>query len=211
VTPDDGGITYMSIKINVGMYPFAVVAMTPSNAGKVPVNVDQGKVLYWSGEELTKAHAALSAAADANKSAAEQRDLVKGMPLSGQPGSPITHTHGWGYFLRPHETPPRFVENHEGVSDVYLMTGGASTIVIGGDLVEPYMVENLPGELRAKGVKPGTGREYHVKKGDILHIPPFTNHWTLPEPGGLGYMLIKVNVGMYPWVPRVVEGAAVGR
>jgi hypothetical protein len=38
-----------------------------------------------------------------------------------------------------------------------------------------------------------------VKPGDILSIPPATAHLTHADPGGLSYMLVKINVGMYPW------------
>ena len=43
------------------------------------------------------------------------------------------------------------------------------------------------------------GENIKVKPGDLLTIPPNTPHWAQPDPGGLTYVLLKVNVGLYPW------------
>ena len=33
----------------------------------------------------------------------------------------------------------------------------------------------------------------------VLDIPPSVPHATLPDAGGMTYVLMKVNVGLYPW------------
>jgi uncharacterized RmlC-like cupin family protein len=38
-----------------------------------------------------------------------------------------------------------------------------------------------------------------VKAGDWLLIPPDTPHQPKPDPGGFSYMIMKLNVGVYPW------------
>jgi quercetin dioxygenase-like cupin family protein len=38
-----------------------------------------------------------------------------------------------------------------------------------------------------------------VKPGDVINIPPGLAHWARPDRNGLTYILIKVNVGLYPW------------
>ena len=43
------------------------------------------------------------------------------------------------------------------------------------------------------------GRVFEVKPGDVLNIPPGTAHWARPDRNGLTYILLKVNVGVYPW------------
>ena len=77
------------------------------------------------------------------------------------------------------------------------MVAGGADITVGGDLVERVQVANMPGEYQGSSIR--GGKTYRVKPGDILSIPPATAHLTHPDPGGLSYMLVKVNVGMYPW------------
>jgi hypothetical protein len=33
----------------------------------------------------------------------------------------------------------------------------------------------------------------------VINMPPNTPHQSIPDPKGFSYMLIKVNVGQYPW------------
>ena len=43
------------------------------------------------------------------------------------------------------------------------------------------------------------GKAFKLKTGDILDIPPNMPHATVPDAGGMTYVLMKVNVGLYPW------------
>jgi mannose-6-phosphate isomerase-like protein (cupin superfamily) len=89
------------------------------------------------------------------------------------------------------------VEYHEGNTDLYFMVAGGAEIIVGGELVERVQVANMPGEYQGSSIR--GGKSYRVKPGDILSIPPATAHLTHADPGGLSYMLVKINVGMYPW------------
>jgi mannose-6-phosphate isomerase-like protein (cupin superfamily) len=103
-------------------------------------------------------------------------------------------------------------EQHEGVSDIYVVVGGSGTWVVGGEIEnreyrradsagariiggpESFL---LPGEFVGQPII--GGQTYKVKAGDILNIPPDTPHQVQPDPGGVTYFLIKINVGLYPW------------
>ena len=43
------------------------------------------------------------------------------------------------------------------------------------------------------------GTPFKLQAGDILNIPPNMPHATMPDTGGMTYVLMKVNVGLYPW------------
>lgn len=99
-------------------------------------------------------------------------------------------------------------EVHEGVTDIYVITGGSGRVVVGGELQNkvnrpaappgsPLASFLLPGEFVGQPVV--GGKTFQVKPGDILNIPPGLAHWARPDRNGLTYMLIKVNVGLYPW------------
>ncbi len=190
--PDAGGLSYMLMKVNVGMYPWSIVA-TQQNTTEPRLNVpqapDQGGVVHWPVEDLKKAHATLAAAAAKGEAKPGPRDL---MPL------PITHTHAFNFLYRyTNPARPSRAEYHEGNTDVYFIEQGGAEIIIGGDLVERVQVRNWPGEYQGSAIR--GGKSYRVKAGDILSIPPATAHLTNADAGGLSYMLVKVNVGMYPW------------
>jgi uncharacterized RmlC-like cupin family protein len=44
-----------------------------------------------------------------------------------------------------------------------------------------------------------TSQIFKVKAGDWLLIPPDSPHQPKPDPGGFSYMIMKLNVGIYPW------------
>jgi quercetin dioxygenase-like cupin family protein len=55
-----------------------------------------------------------------------------------------------------------------------------------------------PGEYG--GNLKGGGKQFKLKAGDLLNIPPNMSHATIPDPDeGMTYVLMKVNVGLYPW------------
>ena len=55
----------------------------------------------------------------------------------------------------------------------------------------------VPGEYRGQPIV--GGQTFKVKAGDWLVIPPDAPHQPKPDPGGFSYMIMKINVGMYPW------------
>jgi mannose-6-phosphate isomerase-like protein (cupin superfamily) len=195
IVAEPGGFTAMVVKVNVGRFPYSqIVAATqqPRAPTVIHPDIEQGPVYYWAGEDLRKVHARFLAEDARNTN---DRDLVGELP--------ITPTHFFTMLHRPPHDHPRaseiikLVEYHEGVTDVYLIVGGSTTLVIGGEIEGPIPVPNQMGEWRGKSIK--GGQTYKLKAGDILTIPPTIPHHTFADPGGFTYMLLKINVNMYPW------------
>ena len=90
------------------------------------------------------------------------------------------------------------------MSDFYVILGGGGKMVLDGEIENRQYRRAgdlksllLPGEFVGQPIKGGT--TYDVKPGDWLAIPPNAPHWQLPQPdGGMSYLLLKVNVGLYP-------------
>ena len=198
VAPGPDGLTAIRLKINVGMHPWSIASTqqytlpeTPAHPRvAVPLNTDQGGVVYWSAASLRQAHETLSAAAAQGQPSIDARDLV---PI------PATRTHAWN-FLNRHmgaNGQPPGVEFHEGNTDIYFFVAGTGTLMTGGEIVSKEAIHGRPGESRGPSIRNGKG--YKVKAGDVINMPPSTPHQSLPDPGGFSYILVKVNVGMYPW------------
>jgi hypothetical protein len=120
---------------------------------------------------------------------------------------PITHTHAFNFLYRYNNPArPSRAEFHEGNTDIYFIEQGSAEIIVGGELVERVQVRNWPGEYQGSSIR--GGKTYRVKPGDVLSIPPATAHITYADPGGLSYMLVKVNVGMYPWSIMATQQSA---
>jgi len=165
-------------------------ALPPGDYSKMQLAPDQGEPIAWSIDDMKKAHAELVARSkNGQATAANQRDLF----------SPhVTRTHS---FIMVHRAAPATpsapsIEIHEGASDIYYIVGGSGTVVVGGD-VENRRVSR-PGEFG--GTLKAGGKAFKLKAGDILNIPPNMSHATIPDPAeGMTYVLMKVNVGLYPW------------
>lgn len=180
---------------------------------------EDNKPMHWSIDDLRKIHEARAAFQRANPDRGTQGGggaLPAGTPrFQGQ----RFRTHNISSNFRayyPQERPANLtgvmshyddVEQHEGVSDFYVITGGGGKMVVDG------VIENreyrraggnsgtssflLPGEFAGQPIK--GGKTYDVKPGDWLAIPPNDPHWQLPAPDeGMSYLLLKINVGLYP-------------
>jgi mannose-6-phosphate isomerase-like protein (cupin superfamily) len=95
-------------------------------------------------------------------------------------------------------------EIHDGVTDIYFIIAGSGRVSVGGELqnkVNRPVAERSP--LRHPGEYIGQpvagGKVFQVKPGDVVNIPPGVAHWARPDKNGLTYLLLKVNVGVYPW------------
>lgn len=175
----------------------AVVASTPAVAGALPagdysrmsIAPDQGEPVLLSGAQMRSAHAELQArATKSGGPVSNPRDLLT--PL-------VTRTHSFILLHRPQlktATPAPSAEQHEGAADVYIIVSGSGTVTVGGDIDSRRTVR--PGEFVGpiKGGKP-----FKLAAGDILNIPANMPHATVPDAGGMTYVLMKVNVGLYPW------------
>ena len=95
-------------------------------------------------------------------------------------------------------------EQHQGVSDIYVVVAGGATMVAGGEIEDrQYRPTEGPNPVLLLGEFVGQpivgGRTYKLKPGDMVNIPPDLPHQLQPDPGGITYMLVKINVGLYPW------------
>jgi mannose-6-phosphate isomerase-like protein (cupin superfamily) len=182
--------------------PAGVPAVT--REGFPPLAPDQpARTQHWSADDLRRLHVERMSAAAAGRPQP---------PFQGMVG----RTHVIMLTSRPYSDRPKpsnFVkvmsqwddaEQHEGMSDIYVVVAGTGRMIVGG------AIENrqyrplgggsplvLPGEFVGQPVR--GGETIQVKPGDLLAIPPNTAHWAQPDPGGLTYVLMKVNVGLYPW------------
>lgn len=163
-------------------------ALPPGDYSRMKLAPDQGEPTLFAGADLRKAHAELQTRAKAGQALSNPRDLMK--PL-------VTRTHS---FILMHRPEPRAAsatpnaEQHEGVTDVYIVVAGSGTVTVGGEI--PNKRIGRPGEFT--GPISG-GKAFKLQPGDILDIPPDMPHATVPDPGGMTYVLMKVNVGLYPW------------
>jgi len=152
---------------------------------------DQGEPFAWSIDNLKKAHTELVArAARGTATGGNPADLFP--PL-------VTRTHSFIMVHRPEFRPNGnagpIAEQHEGATDVYYIVGGSGTVTVGGEIENRRV--SRPGEYGGpiKG-----GKAFKLKAGDILNIPANMPHATIPDaPEGMPYVLMKVNVGLYPW------------
>jgi mannose-6-phosphate isomerase-like protein (cupin superfamily) len=163
-------------------------ALPPGDYSRMQLAPDQGEPVQFLGADLRKAHAELQARSGRGQALSNPRDLMK--PL-------VTRTHSFILMHRPelrsvNQAPN--AEQHEGVTDVYFVVAGSGTVTVGGELESKRV--SRPGEYTGpiKGGKP-----FKLQAGDILDIPANMPHATVPDAGGMTYVLMKVNVGLYPW------------
>jgi mannose-6-phosphate isomerase-like protein (cupin superfamily) len=167
----------------------AAGALPPGDYSKMQLAPDQGEPTLFVGAELRKAHADMQArAAQGGQGLSNPRDLMKPM---------VTRTHSFILMHRPelrNRTQAPNAEQHEGATDVYVVVAGSGTVTVGGVIDNKRI--GRPGEYT--GPING-GKPFKLQAGDILDIPPNMPHATVPDAGGMTYVLMKVNVGLYPW------------
>ena len=162
------------------------------------------ETIYWSIDDVRKAHADL-----VQRAAAQTTGGIVG---GGSLVRVRTRTHSMSMFYRAHHNAPVAsltkkmsvwddAEQHAGVYDFYIITGGTGEMVVGGEIEGRQNLADaagpVPGEYRGQPIR--NGKTYKVKPGDWMLIPPDTPHQPKPDAGGFSYMLMKINVGMYPW------------
>jgi mannose-6-phosphate isomerase-like protein (cupin superfamily) len=164
-------------------------ALAPGEHSKIQLAPDQGQPTHYSGEALRSAHVTLQARAKSGQAGVAPRDLM----------TPVV-TRNYSYILL-HRTPNAAPANqkpsaelHEGVTDIYYVVGGSGTVYVGGEIENRRV--SRPGEYLGQMA---AGKPFKLQVGDILTIPPNMAHGTVPDPGGMTYVLQKINVGLYPW------------
>ena len=79
-------------------------------------------------------------------------------------------------------------EVHEHEADIFVIQGGAATIITGGKVVDPKTT--TAGEIRGSSI---TGGERHIlATGDIIHIPAGVPHQLIIDKAPFNYFVIKV-------------------
>jgi mannose-6-phosphate isomerase-like protein (cupin superfamily) len=87
------------------------------------------------------------------------------------------------------EAGPGFSESHRDWTDIYFVTSGAATLIVGGTIPNP--TEETPGEVRGTSIDGGTRRT--LAEGDVVHIPPGTAHHVIvAQAQEITYLLLKV-------------------
>jgi mannose-6-phosphate isomerase-like protein (cupin superfamily) len=164
-------------------------ALPPGDYSRMPLAPDQGEPTLFAGAAMRRAHVELQArAAQRGQPIANPRDLLAPM---------VTRTHSYILMHRPAPAAAVTVpgaEQHEGVTDIYIVVAGSGTVTVGGSIENKRVPR--PGEYL--GPIAG-GRPFRLEAGDVLNIPPNVPHATEADPGGMTYVLMKVNVGLYPW------------
>ena len=74
------------------------------------------------------------------------------------------------------------------VTDIFYVTDGQATVVLGGELVGGKMTR--PHEYRGEGIR--NGQTHEVGPGDVLVIPAGTPHWFETVPNEVSYLVVKV-------------------
>ncbi|MBZ5728996.1 MAG: AraC family ligand binding domain-containing protein [Acidobacteriia bacterium] len=167
------------------------------------------QALYWSIDDIRKAHSELAGRA------AQAQAPGRGSTQAIGGGSLVrvrARTHTMSMLYRAHREQPVAsltgvmslwddAEQHAGVYDFYIITGGSGEMIVGGEIAGRKNLMDqagpVPGEYRGQPIK--GGQTYKVKAGDWLLIPPDAPHQPKPDPGGFSYMIMKINVGVYPW------------
>lgn len=96
-----------------------------------------------------------------------------------------------GYFagIVHREPNPGFSESHDDWADIYFVTSGNASLVVGGTIVDGEETE--PGEIRGTMIEGGTLQR--LAEGDVVHIPAGTAHHVRVEPGEqVTYFIVKV-------------------
>jgi hypothetical protein len=174
-----------------------------------PLAPDAPPVTYWNIDDIRKAHTEL---AERSMKAAGQAGSGSSQSFGGGPVHVQTRNFSIFMLYRLYRDKPVLsltkvnsvlddAEQHAGAYDFYVITGGTGEMIVGGKIANRQNLKDedgiIPGEYRGQPVIGAT--TYKVKAGDWLLIPPDTPHQPKPDPGGFSYMIMKLNVGAYPW------------
>ena len=117
---------------------------------------------YWSAAELKGFAKTLAPKINAQKFASER------LADFGNHYTMVAHREGSGE-----------AEYHESESDLFVVSSGTATLLVGGTLANGKTT--APGEIRGPSIEGGTRQK--ISTGDVVHIPPKTPHQVLLEPG----------------------------
>jgi mannose-6-phosphate isomerase-like protein (cupin superfamily) len=174
-----------------------------------PLAPDAPPITHWSIDDIRKAHTEM---AEKAAKLALQPGSGSSQSFGGGPVAVSTRSFSMFMLYRVHRDQPVLsltkvnsvwddAEQHAGAYDFYVFTGGSGQMIVGGKIANRQNLMDkdgpVPGEYRGQPVI--DGQTFNVKAGDWLLIPPDTPHQPKPDPGGFSYMIMKINVGIYPW------------
>ncbi len=129
---------------------------------------------YWSAAELRGYAKTLAPKLDEHKIAVADKIIDHGSYFAA-----MVHREGGN----------GIAEMHQNWADVYMISSGSGTLVVGGTI--PGGKDIAPGETRGPAVEGGTRQK--LVTGDIVHIPSKTPHNVLVDPGAqITYFILKV-------------------
>ena len=127
---------------------------------------------YWSAAELKEFEKTLAPKINAQHFASER------LADFGNHYTMVAHREGNGE-----------AEFHETESDLFVVSSGTATLIIGGAI--PNGKTTAPGEIRGPSIEGGMKQK--ISTGDVVHIPPKTPHQLFLEPGTqFTYFVLKV-------------------
>jgi len=170
---------------------------------------DAPPTLYWSADDLRKAHSEL---AEVAAKAMKEAGTGSSQSFGGGPVHVGTRNFSIFQLYRVHRDQPvpsltkvnslwDDAEQHSGAYDFYVITAGTGEMIVGGKIANRQNLMDkdgpVPGEYRGQPII--GGQTFKVKAGDCLLIPPDQPHQPKPDAGGFSYVIMKINVGVYPW------------
>ena len=114
------------------------------------------------------------------------KTLRKAGPLAEGPNLRVSGGYRTGPYAPADYRPD--VEIHANEADLFFITGGSATQVLGGSVNGGR--ETAPGQIR--GSKIGGGQTYSLSPGDVMWVPAGLPHWFPEIPAPLSYLLVKV-------------------
>src|SRR6267142_1361413 len=170
---------------------------------------DAPPTTYWSVDDLHKAHLDL---AEVASKALKEAGTGSSQSFGGGPVHISTRNFSIFQLYRAHREQPVLrltkvnsiwddAEMHAGAYDFYVITGGTGEMIVGGKIANRQNLMDkdgpVPGEYRGQPIIGGP--KFKVRAGDWLLIPPDQPHQPKPDAGGFSYVIMKINVGIYPW------------
>lgn len=137
--------------------------------------------------------ASLALAAGQNVDIYSAKDLAAARNKLAQKHTPFAAQelarYGNHYTMLAYREATGSAEVHEHEADIFVVQGGAATIVTGGKLIDGHVQK--PGEIRGTSIDDGERRA--LAAGDIIHIPAGVPHQLLIEEGkAFTYFVVKV-------------------
>jgi hypothetical protein len=154
------------------------------------------KGFHWSVGDIQNAHRLLAEAEQAG------RQLDPNSTLHDFPF--WTRTQSMSIYHVPYKREATHgpAQQHLGYAQFVTIMGGVGSVTAGGELQNATTLieqkRQIFGELRGSSIK--GGKVFRVTTGDVLSIPPDTPvQFHADSPGGLTYMVMKINAMLYPW------------